>query len=173
MDMVFSKKQVFLAFLAAALGGALLHFLYSAWPNALTALLSPVCESLWEHLKIIVWPYLAAAFLLTRSRPTGLRPWLLSLLVMCAAMLALGYWYHILLGGEAFFFDLGLYLLVMAFGFWFPRRFSGPFDGLRWKLPALGAAVLFVLLILFTLSLPDGLLFADLSGADTWSQLPC
>ena len=169
---IFQKKTIF-TLIAALILGVGLHFLFSWLPSPITALVSPVRESLWEHLKIIVWPYLAAAFLLTRNRPTGLRPWLLSLLVMCAAMLALGYWYHILLGGEAFFFDLGLYLLVMAFGFWFPRRFSGPFDGLRWKLPILGTAALFVLLILFTLSPPEGLLFADLSGADTWSQLPC
>ena len=69
--------------------------------------------------------------------------------------------------------DLVLYLLLLLFGFWFPRRFSGPFEGVRWKLPLAGVLVLLLLMVLFTLSPPDHLLFVDLSGADTWSQLPC
>lgn len=171
--MVYGKKQIGLAFLLAALAGCLLHGLYALWPNAFTALVSPIWESLWEHLKILVWPYLAAALVLTWNRPTGIRPWLLSLLLMCAGMLGAGYLYHIVLGGESFWPDLVLYLLLLLFGFWFPRRFSGPFEGVRWKLPLAGVLVLLLLMVLFTLSPPDHLLFVDLSGADTWSQLPC
>lgn len=98
--MVYGKKQIGLAFLLTALAGCLLHGLYALWPNAFTALVSPIWESLWEHLKILVWPYLAAALVLTWNRPTGIRPWLLSLLLMCAGMLGAGYLYHIVLGGE-------------------------------------------------------------------------
>ena len=136
--MVYGKKQIGLAFLLTALAGCLLHGLYALWPNAFTALVSPIWESLWEHLKILVWPYLAAALVLTWNRPTGIRPWLLSLLLMCAGMLGAGYLYHIVLGGESFWPDLVLYLLLLLFGFWFPRRFSGPFEGVRWKLPLAG-----------------------------------
>ena len=154
--MVYGKKQIGLAFLLTALAGCLLHGLYALWPNAFTALVSPIWESLWEHLKILVWP-----------------SWLLSLLLMCAGMLGAGYLYHIVLGGESFWPDLVLYLLLLLFGFWFPRRFSGPFEGVRWKLPLAGVLALLLLMVLFTLSPPDHLLFVDLSGADTWSQLPC
>ena len=99
--MVYGKKQIGLAFLLTALAGCLLHGLYALWPNAFTALVSPIWESLWEHLKILVWPYLAAALVLTWNRPTGIRPWLLSLLLMCAGMLGAGYLYHIVLGGAS------------------------------------------------------------------------
>ena len=88
--MVYGKKQIGLAFLLTALAGCLLHGLYALWPNAFTALASPIWESLWEHLKILAWPYLAAALVLTWNRPTGIRPWLLSLLLMCAGMLGGG-----------------------------------------------------------------------------------
>ena len=171
--MVYGKKQICLALLLTALAGCLLHGVYALWPNALTALFSPVRESIWEHLKILAWPYLAAAAVLTWDRPSGIRPWLLSLLLLCAGMLIFGYLYHVVLGGEPFWPDLVLYLLLLLLGFWFPRRFSGPFEGMKWKLPLAGVLVLILLLALFTLSPPEPLLFVDLSGADTWSQLPC
>lgn len=47
-------------FAAATLLGACLHFVYALFPNPVTALISPTCESLWEHLKLLFWPYLAA-----------------------------------------------------------------------------------------------------------------
>mgnify|MGYP000352762730 CR=1 FL=1 len=78
---------------------------------------------------------------------------------MCAGMLGAGYLYHIVLGGESFWPDLVLYLLLLLFGFWFPRRFSGPFEGVRWKLPLAGVLILLLLMVLFTLSPPDHLLF--------------
>ena len=55
--------------------------------------------------------------------------------------------------------DLGL----MAFGFWFPVRFSGPFRGWRWRIPAILAFLLGALILLFTFFPPAGVLFADLS----------
>ena len=171
--MVYGKRRLLAAFVLTALAGCLLHGVYSLWPNGFTALFSPVRESLWEHLKILVWPYLAAALVLNRDRPTGMRPWLLALLGMSAAMLAAGYFWHITLGGEAVWADIGLYVLLLAFGFWIPSRFSGPFRGVKWILPVLGTAALIALTAVFALYPPDGLLFVDLSGADVWSRLPC
>ena len=122
-----------------ALAGCLLHGLYALWPNAFTALASPIWESLWEHLKNFglapIWPPLWSS---PGTAPQEFGPWLLSLLLMCAGMLGAGYLYHIVLGGESFWPDLVLYLLLLLFGFWFPRRFSGPFEGVRWKLPLAG-----------------------------------
>ena len=58
--MVYEKKQLLLAFVLAVLAGAGLHFVYGLCPNGVTALFSPVNESIWEHTKILFWPYLAA-----------------------------------------------------------------------------------------------------------------
>ena len=76
--MVYKKKQLLLAFVLAVLAGAGLHFVYGPCPQGVTALFSPVNESIWEHVKILFWPYLAAAVWLTWGRPTALRPWLLT-----------------------------------------------------------------------------------------------
>ena len=171
--MFYSKRQLILTWLAAILAGCVLHFLYEWLPNAATSLFSPVNESLWEHIKLVFWPFLGAALSLNRSRPGGLRPWLLALPLMCALTLLLGWVYHIMLGGEAMWVDIAIYVLVMTLGFWLSTRFSGPFQGIKWLIPALAAILLAVLIGWFTLSPPDGLLFRDLAAVGSWLPLPC
>lgn len=171
--MFYPKRQLILTWLAAVLAGCILHFLYQWLPNVLTSLFSPVNESLWEHVKLIFWPYLCAALILNRGRPGGPRPWLLTLPLLCLLMLVLGWVYHITLGGEAMWVDIALYAAVMLLGFWLPTRFSGPFQGVKWTLPILAAAVLAILIGWFTLYPPEGLLFRDLAAAGSWLPLPC
>ena len=171
--MIYGKKQRLLAWLFTAAAGCLLYGLYDFWPNLFTALFAPTCESLWEQLKVLAWPYLAAALVLTWDRPTGVRPWLLTLLILCAGMLGAGYLYYFQLGGESPWAIRIFWFLALIVGFCFPVQFSGPFHGVKWKLPMVGTAMLLLLIVIFTLSHPDQLLFVDLSGANVWSQLPC
>ena len=171
--MFYPKRQLILTCIATMLAGCVLHFLYHWWPNPVTALVSPVNESLWEHVKLVFWPYLAAALILNRDRPGGVRPWLLTLPLLCGITLLLGWLYHVTLGGEALWVDLALYAAVMVLGFWLPTRFSGPFRGARWLLPILAAAILALLIAWFTVRPPEALLFRDLSAVGSWLPLPC
>lgn len=171
--MYYEKKSLIKTALAAVVVGCALHFLYQYAPGRISALFSPVNESLWEHVKLIYWPYLLAAFWLNRGRPGGVRPWLLTLPLMCGGMLALGWVYHILLRGEALWVDIAIYVLVMLLGFWLPTRFSGPFQGVRWAIPGAAVLALGVLIGCFTLWPPEHILFADLSSASAWFQIPC
>lgn len=171
--MIYGRKPLVVGFVLAVLAGLGLHGLYDLWPNGVTALLAPVNESLWEHIKILFWPYLMLSLALNRGRPTAIRPWLATLLGMCGLMLLIGYGYHVLLGLDGLWFDLGLYGGLMALGFWVPNHFSGPYQGLRWRLPILLAFALGIAIIVFTVVPPNGMLFADLSGASAWSQIPC
>ena len=59
------KKTFFLSFLAAAGLGTAGHFLYALWPNALTALIAPVNEGVWEHLKLLYFPPLLVFLILS------------------------------------------------------------------------------------------------------------
>ena len=170
--MYYPKRTLILTALAAMAVGSGLHFLYDLFPNGVTALLAPVNESLWEHVKLIYWPYLAAALWLNRGRPGGIRPWLAVLLLLCAAVPAAGFLYHILLGGEAVWVDLALSYGAMALGFWLPTRTSGPFRGPLWALTIPAVAALGVVIGLFTLYPPENILFANLSAAN-WFLLPC
>ena len=168
------SKALVLTFVVATVVGACLHFLFDFFPNGLTALLSPVNESLWEHLKLIYWPYLAAMFLLTRKAKGGCRGgWLLSLLLISVAMLVVGYVFHIVLEQDSMAFDIGLYVVLMALGFWLPGRLSEHAckPPLRSALPFL-TVVLGCMLVLFTFLPPDHILFADLSAVNTWYTIP-
>ena len=163
--MYYGTRRLVLTALAAIFLGIFLHFLHGWFPNGITALFAPVRESLWEHGKIIFWPYLLAALWLNRGRPGGIRPWLLTLSGMVGATLFLAYGYHILLGGDALWVDIGLYLLVMAVGFWLVGRSSGPFSGPLWVLTIPATVLWGLLFLLFTLWPPQGPLFDDLSLA--------
>ena len=88
-------------------------------------------------------------------------------------MLLLGFGYHILLGGRALWADILLYVLLMVLGFWFPTRFSGPFEGPLWLLPPLLTVLLATAILLFTLWPPQLILFTDLSLSGAWLSLPC
>ena len=172
--MASSKKKLLLAFVITTAAGFGLHFLYHLLPNPVIALISPINESLWEHVKILFWPYLAAALILNhKGGEHRIRPWLLTSLLMVAAMLSIGYLYHIVLGGESMFFDIGLYLVLMVLGFLLPALFPGPWTGFLWELVVWITAALAVAIVLFTFWPPSGLLFTDLSGANTWSRITC
>jgi len=171
--MYYGKRTLVLACVLTILSGVLLHFLYDRMPNAVTALFSPVSESIWEHTKLIYWPYLAAAALLNRGRPGGIYPWLLTLPLMCGMMLGMGYVYHVVLEGTELQVDIAIYVLVMVVGFCLPPRRSEPVTGVKRVIaPALTVA-LGVLIGVFTLWPPECILFEELEAIRTWFRIPC
>ena len=171
--MFYPKRQLIITWLAALLAGFVLHFVYQWWPNAVSSLFSPVRESLWEHIKLIFWPFLGAALFLNQGRPGGIRPWLLILPLLCALLLALGWVYSVTLGGEALWVNIAIYMLVMTLGFWLATRFSGPFQGVKWMLPIAAVIALALMIGWFTLYPPELLLFRDLAAVGSWLPLPC
>ena len=160
-------KKLIVYYLIAAASGILLHFLFQWFPNPVLALVSPVRESVWEHLKLLYFPLLGAALLLNRGgRGTGRTPWLLGIAVVCAIMLGVGYLYHVSLRGESLAVDLVLYFALLALGFLLPRAL---WPLCEWpgtdKAAVALAALLGALIVWFTFFPPDTALFADLGGA--------
>ena len=160
-----TKKMLFL-YLAAAALGTVLHFLFTWLPSPATALISPVRESIWEHVKLLYFPLLAASLFLNRGgSAAGRAPWLASLLIVCGAMLGFGWLYHVTLRGEGLLFDLLLYALLTAAGLVLPGALW-PLGQQKWaeKLFS-GLTLLLGLLILwFTFFPPAGALFASMGG---------
>ena len=166
-----AKKSGLLAFVLASLAGVLLHFLYDFFPSAVTALFSPVMESVWEHIKLVYFPGLVAAILLTRKWG-GLGGRMLALLLGCLTTVALGYLYCVVLGGRAAGVNVGIYLASMAAVFALPKPLEARLQG-RWSelflllVIALGGAI-----CLFTFLPPDHILYADLTVVNTWTVIP-
>ena len=161
-----SSKKLILYYLTAAAAGVLLHFLFSWFPNPISALVAPVRESVWEHVKLLYFPLLAVSLLLGRGGAAGRTPWLLSTLAVCAALLGTGYLYHIALRGESLYADLALYFVLLAVGFLLPRAL---WPLCEWpgtdKAAVALTALLGALIVWFTFFPPMTALFADLSGA--------
>lgn len=165
------EKKLLAAFVLTALAGCGLHFLYAWSPNLLFAVLSPVRESVWEHLKLVYWPMLAALLLYTRRDKESRAGWYLGLLTACGLLLLFGWVYNIRMAGASTVVDIAAYVVVLALGFAVARCI--PVSG-RWRSPLLLlVGVLAVLVVIFTFWTPDGLLFADLSLADALYTLPC
>lgn len=85
------NKRELILFAAATVGGACLHFLYTLLPCVATALVAPVSESLWEHVKLIYWPCLITGILLSRRDPALVGQRAFALLAAVAGMLAVGW----------------------------------------------------------------------------------
>ena len=114
------KKRFWIAFAAAAAAGTGLHFLYDLLPVPLAALIAPVNESVWEHLKLLYWPFLLAAAVLSHGMKAPLRAWsgfLLSLLVQPLVLTAAYYLLSAGFGIESVWVDIVLYYAVLGAGF--------------------------------------------------------
>ena len=114
------KRAYIISAILAAAAGTALHFLYTISPNLISALLAPVNESVWEHLKLLFWPVLGAAVVLSARAPCRIRLWcgfLTALLAMPVFLLGM---YYLLrrLGLSGLALDILLYYVTRFGGFW-------------------------------------------------------
>ena len=114
------KRAYIISAILAAAAGTALHFLYTISPNLISALLAPVNESVWEHLKLLFWPVLGAAVVLSARAPCRIRLWcgfLTALLAMPVFLLGM---YYLLrrLGLSGLALDILLYYVTIFGGFW-------------------------------------------------------
>lgn len=152
------KRRYFLAFVLTALAGSALHFGFALCPSPLVGLFCPVSESVWEHLKLLYWPFLAAGFVLNRKAENAQAAWsgtLAGLLLMPAFLLGV---YYTLESGFAFtagWLNIALYILSLALGFYLSAKLarSGALSWLCGVLVIL-AGLYGAALILFTMAPP-------------------
>lgn len=156
------KRAYWIAAVVAAAVGTALHYLYDISPNLISALLAPVNESVWEHLKLLFWPTLGAAVVLSARAPCRIRLWsgfLAALLAMPAFLLG-AYYALRAIGVEGLAVDIGLYYLTMLGGFFLAERLARSGRAQR----ATGILLMLVILygsslILFTFAAPPFALF--------------
>ena len=158
-------------FAAAALMGTAAHFLYEPLgkPRCLVMFL-PIGESPWEHVKLCIWPLLAAVAVLayqgTIPWPAAVTAGFVGAMHAMAAMLGLHYAVRFGLRGgtPVLWVDIVTFFLSLASGYWIALGL------LKAHIPTgvglLSAACLLVLAVFFhrgSLRPPAGHLFQDLS----------
>lgn len=160
---IFLKKAYGLACAGAIAAGCALHFLFDCCPNPLTALLSPVSESVWEHLKLIFWPMLLAAAVLRLNSDRPLALWsgfLCAQLFAPALLLSLYYLLRCGFGVTGLALDIALYVAVMAGGFRLAAAVEQRPGAARLGAVLVLPVILYgIALILFTFAPPDAAMF--------------
>ena len=156
----------FLIFILTSLAGTALHFLYDAVATPITALISPINESVWEHLKLLFWPMLTGALFLSRRKSNKPRFWSSFFIALLAApaLLLTAFYGLKAVGVESTVLDITLYYICMFFGFVLARILYN--KGRPEKIGgfALMAVILYTAsLILFTFAAPDLPIFRELS----------
>lgn len=171
LDVKQLDKKLLVCYGLATVLGIVLHFLFQLWPSLLTEFVAPVNESLWEHIKIIFWPYLLAGLYLTGAGKWQTSSWLVTLLLICGLLLGGGWFLHVTLGMSSLGLDIAFYLILMGIGFSLPVVLP---VGERWKgLLSVVVIVLCGLIVCWTIQPPNLDLFHDLSLAGTFYRLPC
>ena len=113
------KKRFLIAAIVAAIGGTALHFLYDVLPTALVAVFAPINESPWEHLKLLFWPTVLAAYVLAHMHKKPHPVWsafFVSLLLMPIFLLTV-YYLLVHFGADSVPVDIALYYVTMLAGF--------------------------------------------------------
>ncbi len=121
------RRAQLISFLFTALAGTLLHFVYDWFPDfPLTAVVASVNESVWEHMKILYFPMLAAALVeLPFLAPQHQNFWCIKLLGILTGILlipALYYTYTGALGVHLTWVDISIFYITAALAYLLETR---------------------------------------------------
>ncbi len=111
------KFRRVLAFALTVLLGSAMHYFYDWLPLPLVGLFAPINESVWEHLKLLFWPFLLISLLFGRKDIRYRGAVLLSALLMPVFLLSCYYVLSAGFGVKALALDIGLYVLSTALGY--------------------------------------------------------
>ena len=143
-------------FIAAA--GTLLHFLYDFAPSPLTAVISGVNESVWEHMKLLFVPAFLWVMLSGREIAAGAA----GIFAALGAIPAGYYTYTGALGRRILAVDMGIFYLAAAGCVVLARHLEGRWEK-RWQQRAAWCALVLaaLLFVLWTFYPPGIPLFRD------------
>lgn len=108
------ERPVFFFLLAA---GILNHFLYDWTRSSFIALFCPINESIWEHLKLLFFPFLFCSLFQCVYKKLDPSPYfyyrLLSILCGMLSIVTLFYTYTGVLGRNIFAFDILIFVIAI------------------------------------------------------------
>ena len=114
-------------FVFTAVLGTFLHFLFDLTGGSLiTALVSAVNESIWEHMKLLFYPMVMFALLeylsWGREAPNFWRVKLLGILVGLGLIPVIYYTYTGILGVSADWFNIAIFFIAAGVSFWLETK---------------------------------------------------
>lgn len=161
------KKWEIAEFLFIAITGTLLHFVYE-WTgqNPAAAIIAPVNESTWEHLKLLFMP--AFLFTLIQEAAIGGRyPSLVTgkgkaVLLGLSSIVVFFYTYSGILGKNVTWVDISIFYIAVAIYTWISRRnLEGEKDHANASIGAAIFIILFLCFVIFTIQPPRIGLFME------------
>lgn len=161
------KAYTIVGIIFVLITGTLAHFLYDwSGKNNIIGLFTPVNESVWEHMKLLFFPMLLYAFVLTvrlRHHAPSIPSALCTGILLGTFLIPLFFYSYTLVLGKAFLvLDISTFLVSILIAFWLSYRLASSVKILRYT-PLLYCLVgiLFVLFILFTYNPPAAKIFED------------
>lgn len=157
------RKDIPYIILTAVLG-SVAHFLYEfSEQNPFTALIAPVNESTWEHLKLLFFPYLLmTAIEFYFRRPKKAAFFAARYIGVCFGMLSiifLFYGYTAILGKHLLLIDILIFLFGVVFAYFIAARLYRPLMGIDSMAVFFAWFITILLFFIFTCYPPDFTLF--------------
>ena len=168
------KSEVYslAGFFFVMLTGTVLHFVYEwSGESPVAAVFAPVNESVWEHLKMLFWPFLAwgiVEFIAFGSRYRNFIPVkVMSLLLGMFAIMAIFYTYSGIIGKNLPPLDILTFAAGVAAAFLYSSRklWTSCFSSPQTRILAIGILVVLIAATAVFTFYPPGIgLFTDYSG---------
>lgn len=148
--------------------GSVLHFVYDAIPLTVVAIIAPVNESIFEHLKLVLYPMLFIDLFLLwkyKKKAYSLTSMLLGILTGIISVVLIYYFYHCGLGIESLIVDIALLFISILFGNIIMVIVDKHHWNIDWRINLLILGILILFFSVWTFYPPDLPLFIDNSQA--------
>ncbi len=109
------KIKLFFVSIFLTMLASLFHFLYDWTDNFFVALVAPVNESVFEHIKIIFYPLLILGIIFSFSKKFNPSKWIISLIIAPIMMLFLYYFSNGIIGEDIIWVNIFLTFLTFYF----------------------------------------------------------
>lgn len=160
------QKSVRLLAVFCIIAGFLLHFAFE-WSkhSPIVALFAPINESVWEHEKLLFYPFFAGVWFFAYRK--GITPWTFACIISAAAGLLLipcaYYTYTGALGIQADWLNIVIFIIAVLFScvLLYKKLEAAPPPAFLSALSGLLLLLLFLVFITFTFITPKLPLFQD------------
>ncbi len=168
MNFLLEKQWIYMGIPILFVAGAFMHYLYSLTRrNFIIGFISPVNESVWEHLKLIFLPMVLwwGGYFIARREELSSNRWftagLVSLVISMVAIVFLYYFYTGAFGKKSVVVDILILLIALFIGQTLSFHIYMNFQGIHAYTIFFIVAIIFFILVLCTLKPPHIPLFKE------------